>query len=107
MAIRECGRRRRVTSILQNLQEFAETVVDFERVAQVAIEGDAVVVAATNSIVIEGPAFFEVMDDSLNSTLGDPDLVSDLSLSDVGIAMYCDQHVGVVCQELPRPRIVI
>jgi hypothetical protein len=70
-------------------------------VAHVPVFVDAVAVAATFALALDEPRLDEVGDDALCGSLGDPDLLGNVSKPDVRHAGDAEEHLGVVREEPP------
>lgn len=90
-------------SLPESVDEVGDAVVCFQRMTQVTIGVDAVVVAASHLGALDVPAVDEVTDDELGRAGRDADLLGDRGQGLVGVGGQAQQDVRVVGQERPRP----
>ncbi len=74
-------------------------------VAHVPVLVDAVAVAATVALALDEPRLDEVGEDALCGSLGDPDLLGNVSKPDVWRASNAEEHLRVVGEEPPAVSI--
>jgi hypothetical protein len=74
-------------------------------VAHVPVLVDAVAVAATVALALDEPRLDEVGKDALCGSLGDPDLLGNVSKPDVWRAGDAEQNLRVVGEESPATLI--
>ena len=82
-------------------EQVADHVVPFDPVAHRTIEDDVVPVASTLTVSSDAPGGFEIVHDSLYCSLGDADLVGEVTQAQPWITGQADQDVGVVGEERP------
>ena len=70
-------------------------------VAHVPVLVDAVAVAATVALALDESRLDEVGEDALCGSLGDPDLLGNVSKPDVWRASNAEEHLRVVGEEPP------
>lgn len=68
----------------------------FNGVPERFISDHLVLVSATDLLSPNKSFFFQVLDNSLNGSFGDPDSIGDLSQYQIGIAMDRDQDMRVI-----------
>lgn len=93
-------------SVFKDVEDFANGVIGFEWMAQVAVENNLVVVSTSNARVAQIATLFEFVHNALHRSFGDADEFGDLSLADVRVAADGNQNMGVIRQELPRARFL-
>jgi hypothetical protein len=87
----------------EHVEEAADCLRRFERVAHRSVGMHAVLVPSAHPLAIEVPARYEVGHDALRRPLRDSDPSGDVSQPDVGLGGHAQQHVRVVGQERPPP----
>ncbi len=85
------------------LEQFADLVILFERMAKRELGVDLVVVPAADARAGDVAGSDEVGDDVLGRAKRDADLVRDVLDPDAGISGDADERVGVVREERPTP----
>ena len=83
------------------MEQFADTVRLFDRVAQRPFGIDLVVVATANFCSIHVATSHEIRDDRLSSALGNPDPSGDISATDAGVTRNANQYMAMVGKERP------
>jgi hypothetical protein len=86
---------------MDEVEEGPDFDVFLRWVAHVPVFVDAVAVAATFPLAVDEPGLDEVGDDALGGSLGDPDLLGDVSKPDVRHAGDAEEHLRVVGEEPP------
>ncbi len=76
----------------------------FDRVTQLLIRQDFVVVLPTDFLSADEPLVFEVLHNPLDRPFGDADFQRDFPEYQIGIAVQRDQHVRVIGEERPPTR---
>ncbi len=77
----------------------------FDPMTHRPIGGDVVAVATALAVARETAGGFEVVDDALDSALGDTDLLGKIAQPQLRVASKTDQHVTVVGEERPTPLV--
>lgn len=86
----------------KTLEHLSHCVARVERMSELDIGSDLVVVATTNAFNAEIARFLELVEDALYGPFGDADEPSNVALTQVGVAMESEQYVRVVGEERPR-----
>lgn len=91
-----------MVSVVEHVEQFADGVLAFERVAHRDAIEDVVVISTTDLLPPEVPGVLEIVEDSLHRTGCDPDHVAEVALTQIGVAAERYHHVGVIGEERPR-----
>ena len=73
----------------------------FNIVSQLAFSVDSIMVLSPQLDALQDSGFFEFLDDSLDSPLGDTDFISHLPQDHVGIFSQANQYVRMIGQKRP------
>jgi hypothetical protein len=92
---------------LQEFQELADLVAFLGGVAHGDVGVDAVAVATADPFALDVPGFNQVGDDPLSGSLGDSNVLRDVTEPRVRVAVEEEKDLGVVREEPPRLVIVV
>jgi hypothetical protein len=85
----------------EEAQEVADAAVPRERIGEATVACDRVTVASAVPLAPDVARVRELPHDSMRGSLGDSDLIADLSKPDVGVARDAEQHLSVVAEKGP------
>ena len=86
-------------------QQVADHVLAFDAMPHRAVGDDVVAIASPFAMAREASSRFEVVHDALHRTLGDADLLGEISETEPRITGEADEHVAVVGEERPGPGV--
>lgn len=87
--------------LFDEVEQFADPDVFFERVAEVGGAVDAVVVVATDALAADHAGFLQIRDDALGGALSDADLPRDLAQRSIRLLRETHEYVRVIGQKRP------
>jgi hypothetical protein len=90
-----------VLSAEDQIKEHAYVEVRGYRVAERSIRVQLVMIAAALALAREVASFFEIGDDTLHGSLGDPDSGCDFTQPNLRLLCDANQNVGVIAQKRP------
>jgi hypothetical protein len=88
--------------LAEEIEELTDGFRLFEGVSEVRMCVDFVPISSAISLLIDDFGVHQVADDTLNRSLGNPDLEGNGPQRLMGVAVEAHQHVRVVRQESPR-----
>ena len=86
-------------------QQVSDRAVGFDRVSQRLVGENFILILAADLLAADEAGSFQVLDDSLYGSLGDPDLVGDFAEDHLRLGVEHDQHVGVIGEKRPAMRL--
>jgi len=88
-------------------QEIADSSVAFDRVPEVSLANDAVMVLPSHLLALDASFFFQVSDNSLHRAFRNADHGGNFAKHDRRIVSQQNQHMRVIGQEGPMPARVL
>lgn len=86
---------------MEHVEQFANRVLAFERVAQRRLVDDLVVVTPADLLAMEVPGVFQIVKDSLHRPGSDADDVTQVTLTKIGITAQRHHDMGVIGEKRP------
>ncbi len=91
----------RLTFCLDQIQQVSDRAMRFDRVTESDVADHTIAVSAADSFAFDKSAFFQVLNDPLNSPLCDSDLNSDFTQHGRLVLIEHDKHMRVIRQKGP------
>jgi hypothetical protein len=87
--------------LYDGVEQLSQLAVIFNIVSQFAFSVDSIMVLSPQLDALQDSGFFEFLDDSLDSSLGDADFISHFPQYHVGIFSQANQYVRMIGQKCP------